>query len=128
MGKLDEDEEGNSDSEEDDCGISGLSSNLSSDQEAWVSGRKKSTHRKSPNRPDPDLPRKNENYIRKRPRLNLTLEDLEADEVEDENWQQGLSTAGKSDKVAAIGEGKKTRVMPRRRVAEKKATFSDESE
>ena len=62
-------------------------------------------------------------------RLNLTLEDLEADEVEDENWQQGLSAAGKSDtKVAAIGEGKKTRVMPRRRVAEKKATFSDESE
>merc|ERR1711971_989465 len=121
MGKLDEDEEGNSDSEEDDCGISGLSSNLSSDQEAWVSGRKKSTHRKSPNRPDPDLPRKNENYIRKRPRLNLTLEDLEADEVEDENWQQGLSTAGKSDtKVTAIGEVKKTRVMPRRRVAEKK--------
>ena len=66
--KLDEDEEGNSDSEEDDCSISDLSSNLSSDQEAWVSGSKKSTHRKSPNRPDPDLPRKNENYIRKRPR------------------------------------------------------------
>ena len=60
-------------------------------------------------------------------RLNLTLEDLEADEVEDENWQQGLSTAGKSDtKVTA--SGKKTRVIPRRRVAEKKAAFSDESE
>ena len=60
-------------------------------------------------------------------RLNLTLEDLEADEVEDENWQQGLSAAGKSDtKVTA--SGKKTRVIPRRRVAEKKATFSDESE
>merc|ERR1719350_1939496 len=123
--KLDEDEEGDSDSEEDDCSIS----DLSSDQEAWVSGSKKSTHRKSPNRPDPALPRKNENYVRKRRPLNLTLEDLEADEVEDENWQQGLSAAGKSDtKVAAIGEGKKTRVMPRRRVAEKKATFSDESE
>ena len=64
--KLDEDEEGDSDSEEDDCSISDLSSNLSSDQEAWVSGSKKSTHRKSPNRPDPDLPRKNENYVRKR--------------------------------------------------------------
>ena len=60
--KLDEDEEGDSDSEEDDCSIS----DLSSDQEAWVSGSKKSTHRKSPNRPDPDLPRKNENYVRKR--------------------------------------------------------------
>ena len=62
--------------------------------------------------------------------MNLTLEDLEADEVEDENWQQGLSDVGKSDiKVAASGSGgKKTRVMPRRRVAEKKATFSDESE
>ena len=59
--------------------------------------------------------------------MNLTLEDLEADEVEDENWQQGLSTAGKSDtKVTA--SGKKTRVIPRRRVAEKKAAFSDESE
>ena len=59
--------------------------------------------------------------------MNLTLEDLEADEVEDENWQQGLSAAGKSDtKVTA--SGKKTRVIPRRRVAEKKATFSDESE
>ena len=53
--------------------------------------------------------------------MNLTLEDLEADEVEDENWQQGLSAASGSG-------GKKTRVMPRRRVAEKKATFSDESE
>lgn len=126
--KLDEDEEGDSDSEENDCSISDLSSNLSSDQEAWVSGSKKSTHRKSPNRPDPDLPRKNENYVRKRRPLNLTLEDLEADEVEDENWRQGLSDVGKSDiKVTGSG-GKKTRVMPRRRVAEKKATFSDESE
>jgi len=126
--KLDEDEEGDSDSEEDDCSISDLSSNLSSDQEAWVSGSKKSTHRKSPNRPDPDLPRKNENYVRKRRPLNLTLEDLEADEVEDENWRQGLSDVGKSDiKVTGSG-GKKTRVMPRRRVVEKKATFSDESE
>ena len=60
--------------------------------------------------------------------MNLTLEDLEADEVEDENWRQGLSDVGKSDiKVTGSG-GKKTRVMPRRRVVEKKATFSDESE
>jgi hypothetical protein len=65
--KLDEDEEGDYDSEEDDrSSVSDLSSNFSSDQEAWVSGSKKSTHRKSPNRPDPDLPRKNENYVRKR--------------------------------------------------------------
>ena len=63
------------------------------------------------------------NVPQRRP-LNLTLEDLETDEVEDENWEAGLSTGNGSGRSA-----KKTRVMPRRKaVADKKAAFSDESD
>jgi len=106
------------DSEEDDD-VPDLSSDLSSDESG-----KKSTGRKSP---DPKMPRQNENYIRKRRPLNLTLEDLEADEAEDENWK-----GSRSDIKANDGDGngseKKSRVMPKRRAAEEKATFSDESE
>ena len=71
------------------------------------------------------MPRQNENYVRKRKPLNLTLEDLEADEAEDENWEGSRSNT-KANKFRK--NGIKSRETPKRRAAEKKATFSDESE
>jgi len=103
--------------EEEDDDVPDLSSDLSSDESA-----KKSKGRKSP---DPKMPRQNENYVRKRKPLNLTLEDLEADEAEDENWEGSRSNA-KANKFRK--NGIKPRETPKRRAAEKKATFSDESE
>lgn len=106
------------DSKEEDDDIPDLSSDLSSDEAA----RKSKNGQKSSN---PKMPRQNENYVRKRKPLNLTLEDLEADEAEDENWNGGRSDT-KANKSS--GNGKKSRQTPKRKAAEKKATFSDESE
>ena len=79
---------------------------------------------------DPQMPRKNENYIRKRKPMKLTIEDLERDEIDDENWTGSKAEAeiGKSRVKDAAKGVKKTRVMPTRRVASNRPTFSDESD
>ena len=76
---------------------------------------------------DPQMPRKNENYIRKRKPMKLTIEDLERDEIDDDNWKGSRSLVKDASKGV-----KKTRQMPTRRVASKQTTerpcFSDESD
>lgn len=80
--------------------------------------------------------RTNTHYVRKRPKMSLTLEDLEdGDGSEDENWSSSKkesATFGKPksktlDKITA-SEGR-TRAMPRRKVTQKpikQTSFSDE--
>lgn len=80
-------------------------------------------------------PRTNKNYIRKRPKINLTMEDLEANsEDEDKNWDKSpdsTKTRSRNGKTPQAG-GAKKRVMPRRQAAraakQKPDEFSDEEE
>ena len=54
--------------------------------------------------PDDDIMKENPNYVRKRKPINFTMEDLEADQIEDEAFQINIEP----------GDGSITRNLPSR--------------
>lgn len=77
-------------------------------------------------------PRINKNYIRKRPKINLTMEDLEAGSEDDWDKSPDSSKKKRSNKKTSHSSTAKKRVMPRRQAAraakQKNAEFSEEDE
>jgi len=67
----------------------------------------------------PDLLKPNTNYVRKRKKLKLTIEDLENDS--EDNWEK--SPAKPEKKV-----DDRKRVLPRRRAATKKNAYNENGE
>ena len=66
--------------------------------------------KKKQSSPEPEWPRKNLNYIRKRKKLSLTLEDLQPEaDSDDENW-----TTKTTPKLSSTDDAVPPRILPRR--------------
>lgn len=76
--------------------------------------------------PEPKMPKANANYIRKRPKIKLTMEDLEADDSDDEIWKENEKKTPNGN-----ANGRNRRILPRRNArpqSQEKPQYSTESE